>query len=227
MYTDTTSPVTLYQPFDADKAKRLMRLITTITNQPVTVRYESDSDADGGYSQNYLISEPRGVLRDDLVTIPAHDDTGGSLALAEYVTAAIQFKDEIGLALTQLSGFLMVNRPFYAVDQLLADLATAPGPDRQLDRRIHECFSVTAPIAWQYTTSMDAAVSLFRAVLPEWTYMITDGGNRKIGKVFRPALNPHGAIDDGSSWATTYEAASHTEAMALVQAMTIAVIANP
>jgi hypothetical protein len=45
--------------------------------------------------------------------------------------------------------------------------------------------------------------------------------------VFRPALNPHGAIDDGSSWATTYEAASHTEAMALVHAMTIGVIANP
>jgi hypothetical protein len=216
-------PVTLYRPLDEGKLRYLQRAITGVPDSQATIRYENDSHEDGGFSEGFILSVPGlGVIPNDIVNVPGDE---GQRALAEYLTAALNFKDEILVALTQVFEGIAVRQP-YALEDLLTDLATAPGPSSRLDDLIHDHFDVRATFAHRYTTSLDAAVALFRAALPTYTYMIYDT-RTPVAKVMRPPVNPDGRIDDGGSWSTTYEATSHNEAMALVQATVIAKIANP
>ncbi|RYD64407.1 MAG: hypothetical protein EOP83_09855 [Verrucomicrobiaceae bacterium] len=216
-------PVTLTQPMDQDKARRLLRLSAKLPDVQVRVRYESDSDADGGWSQKFIVgSLQSNGLPTDMFEVPGDEV---SLDLAEFLTAVYNFKDEIVASLGASLGGDRMDTP-YGLDDLLSEIATSPEPGRRLDDLIHDHFALRAPFARNYTTSIDAALGLFRQALPGWSYMITNT-RIPVVKVIRPPLNPDGAIDDGSSWSTHYEATGPNEAMAMVQATVIAMIANP
>lgn len=219
--------VTIYQPLDKDKLRRLL-LLTRNFPGSLTPVYETDTGPNDDYFDALYVLKDKGID----VQVRALD-IEEARKLSEFIAAMINCRDEL-LVFAAAMVFPQpprVRQPSdTTLERVTEEVATAPGGDRELDDHIHDALGIEATFPRDYSANFESALGVVMNALPGWGYKLSCGPapmNRIVATLMRPPLNPDGAIDDGTSWGKHYDGTGANNALALLHAFFLAIKENP